>query len=86
MVAVRKPYLTPQEYLEQERKAETKSEYHDGVIVAMSGASRQHDRVSGNIYAGLHGQLAGTPCEPFTLADVYARVEFPSAPTTEARG
>ncbi|HLV80451.1 MAG TPA: hypothetical protein VKT32_09220 [Chthonomonadaceae bacterium] len=33
------PRLTPQAYLERERAAETKSEYHDGVIAAMMGAS-----------------------------------------------
>src|SRR5438128_797705 len=58
MVAhARVPYVTPQEYLEHERSAETKSEYYDGDIVAMAGASPEHDRVTGNIFAGLHAQL-----------------------------
>ncbi len=64
MVALRRtPYVTRQEYLEQERRAETKSEYHDGVIVAMSGASNSHDRIVVNTLGELYNQLRGTPCE-----------------------
>ncbi len=66
-------FVTPQEYLEQERRAEVRSEYLDGVVVAMAGSSRQHDRITGNIYAGLHAQLRGTSCEPFT-SDMRVRV------------
>ncbi|HZO88260.1 MAG TPA: hypothetical protein VFB38_07955 [Chthonomonadaceae bacterium] len=36
------PRLTPQEYLEREHKAERKSEYHGGIVVAMAGASPEH--------------------------------------------
>ena len=36
------PRLTPAEYLTLERAAETKSEYFDGRIFAMAGASRRH--------------------------------------------
>ena len=32
------PSLTPEQYLEIERHAETKSEYHDGEMFAMSSA------------------------------------------------
>lgn len=59
------PYITPQQYLERERKAEFKSEYFNGEIVAMSGASRQHNRATVNILAGLHTQLTDKTCEPF---------------------
>jgi len=59
--------VTPQEYLERERRAETKSEFYDGVIVAMSGASRQHDRIVGDIFTEINLQLrGGSRCEPFT--------------------
>jgi Uma2 family endonuclease len=34
--------LSPEEYLELERKAEFKSEYYNGEMFAMSGASRHH--------------------------------------------
>lgn len=69
----KEPYITPEEYLERERLAETKSEYYNGVIVAMAGASPEHVRITGNVYAGFHVQLAGTSCEPF-MSDMRVRV------------
>ncbi len=67
MVAHKKLHVVaPKEYLEAERSAGVRSEYYDGEIVSMTGASRQHDRASGNIFASLHASLKGTRCEPFT--------------------
>lgn len=66
MVAVRRqPFITPQEYLALERKATVKSEYIQGQIYAMSGASRQHNRITFNVAAILHPQLRGGPCEGY---------------------
>jgi Uma2 family endonuclease len=48
-----KVYYTPDEYLALERKAEHKSEYFDGEIFAMTGASRRHNLVAANILAAL---------------------------------
>ena len=42
MSTLSKPYLTPEQYLEIERKAEFKSEYYQGEMFAMSGARRAH--------------------------------------------
>ena len=58
-----KVYYTPDEYLALERKAEYKSEYFGGEIFAMTGASRKHNLVAGNIFAALHLQLKKRPCE-----------------------
>ncbi|HEX7530117.1 MAG TPA: Uma2 family endonuclease [Pyrinomonadaceae bacterium] len=60
-----KPFVTPEEYLALERKAEYKSEYLHGEIFAMSGASRKHNLVAGNIVAELNRQLRGKPCEVY---------------------
>ena len=49
-----------------ERKAEGKSEYHDGVIVAMAGASRRHNRITVDTVRSLGNQLEGALCEPFS--------------------
>ena len=49
--------LTPEEYLVMEREAAFKSEYRDGKIVAMPGASRQHNLITVNLSSGLHIQL-----------------------------
>ncbi len=44
MTALPESFLTPEEYLEIERAAETRSEYHDGIMVAMSGSTAPHSR------------------------------------------
>ena len=52
-------YLTPEEYLEIERKAEHKSDYLDGQMYAMAGASINHSRIISNVSATLWTQLRG---------------------------
>ncbi len=47
-------FITPADYLALERQAETKSEYLNGDIYAMSGASRNHNRITINLGAMLH--------------------------------
>lgn len=54
---------TVEDYLEAEKVSEVKHEYLGGIVHAMSGASRRHNRISGAIYARLASQLASGPCE-----------------------
>lgn len=68
-------YLTPEEYLAAERRNEYRSEYLDGEMVAMTGASRRHNLITFNIAGELHRQLRGRPCEAYT-SDM--RVRLPS--------
>lgn len=58
-------YLTPQEYLAWERKQPFKNEYHNGQIIAMSGASRAHNRITVDITTQLNNQLMEGECEVF---------------------
>ena len=68
-------WISPDDYLAMEVRAETKHEYLDGVVYdwqgtqAMAGGSKAHNRVSGNVYASLREQLRGGPCAVF-MADV----------------
>ena len=62
MAVQTKPFITPEEYLERERQAEYKSEYYNGEIFAMSGASRNHALLTSNVIAALHNALRGTDC------------------------
>ena len=73
MSAVPKPYLTPQEYLAQERRAETKSEYLRGEVFAMAGASRKHNLIACNVSRELGQQLRDRPCEVYQ-ADMRVKV------------
>jgi Uma2 family endonuclease len=60
------PRYTVAEYFGLEEASEIKHEYYQGVIVAMVGASHNHNRIAGNVFAALHAALKGTPCEAFT--------------------
>ncbi len=57
--------LTSETYLDQEQKNEFKTEYHDGFLVNMSGASQNHSRISSSIAGLLYSKLAGSKCEGF---------------------
>jgi Uma2 family endonuclease len=65
MASVPQYHLSPEEYLALERNAEFKSEYMDGVIYAMAGASERHNLVVANIIIALGGQLKGHPCRVY---------------------
>src|SRR5437868_1953697 len=56
-------WVTPAEYLARERAAETKSEYRDGQVVAMSGVTLQHSLITTNISWLLTSQLRDRPCQ-----------------------
>ncbi len=61
-----KKLLTPEEYIILEREAEFKSEYRNGQIVMMPGASRDHNLITVNVSSGLHIQLLDKTCEVYT--------------------
>jgi len=69
--------LTPQAYLEQERLSDTKHEYCNGEIFAMSGASAAHNLITGNLIRELGNQVRKRPCRVYPsdmrvqLADGY---------------
>lgn len=54
MSSVPKTRLTPEQYLAIERQAEIKSEYFDGEMFAMSGASREHNLIGVNAGTSLN--------------------------------
>jgi Uma2 family endonuclease len=64
-MALRSPidHYAPEEYLALERAAEFKSEYIDGEIVAMTGGSRAHSLIAGNVLGELRSALREQPCE-----------------------
>lgn len=58
-------FLTPEEYLAKERKALTKSEYRNGHIHAMPGASRKHNLITAHIVGEFYIQLRDRACEVY---------------------
>lgn len=59
-------HFTPEEYLILERKAEYKSEFLFGKIVAMSGASQAHNFITLDIATELNIQLRGRNCDVYS--------------------
>ena len=54
--------LTPEEYLELERKAEFKSEYSDGHVYVMTGASWNHIQIVANLTTTLTPPVRARGC------------------------
>ena len=73
MTSQPKSYVTPEEYLAFERRNEYKSEYINGEVFAMTGASRRHNIIAVNITSSLDRQLADRPCEIYA-GDMRVRI------------
>jgi Uma2 family endonuclease len=65
MSTLPKPRITPAEYLERERKLETRNEYLRGEMFAMTGASRRYNLIALHMGGDLDAQLADRPCEVY---------------------
>ncbi|MCP4661999.1 MAG: Uma2 family endonuclease [bacterium] len=66
MLAQPQSTLCAEEYLAFERQSETKHEFLDGEIVAMSGASRAHGLIAWNLSGILYPQLKTGGYEAFS--------------------
>ncbi|GAB4275012.1 MAG: Uma2 family endonuclease [Methylomicrobium sp.] len=72
--ALGKTHYTPEEYLQLERNALYKSEFVDGRIYAMTGASRTHNLITINIAREISNQLKNRPCEAY-INDMRVKAE-----------
>ena len=68
-----KTFLSEEEYLEIERKAEFKSEYFGGEMFAMAGANEAHNLLVTNLVRELSEQLRPRPCRVYSN-DMRVRV------------
>lgn len=59
---IRGGLLTPEQYLQIEQCAETKSEYIAGTVRAMAGASVEHSDICFNLSIAIGNQIQGTAC------------------------
>jgi Uma2 family endonuclease len=67
-------FMSAAEYLDWEPTQEDRYEYWDGEVVAMSGGTRNHNRISGNWFKLLDDALINRDCEVY-IADVKVQVE-----------
>ncbi len=65
--------LTEQEYLDQERAAERKSEYFRGEVFLMAGATPEHVLIVTNLVRELSNQLRRSSCKVYST-DLRLRV------------
>ena len=61
-----KAFLTPGEYLEIERQAETRSEYWNGEMFAMAGGSEAHNILADNLVVAFRLKLRGGACRCYS--------------------
>jgi Uma2 family endonuclease len=66
-------WISEADYLHGELLSEIKHEYIDGAVHAMAGASKNHQRITGNVNREFGNQLKNTPCEPFS-SDIKVKV------------
>lgn len=64
-------WLSEAEYLERERASETKHEYRDGHVVAMAGASPEHNLICANVVHALCERMREKPCVVLTSDFVH---------------
>ena len=73
MSANPKSFLTEEEYLAQERKAEYKSEYLNGEVFAMAGGTYRHASIISDFAGELRNRFRGFSCNVVTQ-DMRVRV------------
>jgi len=61
-----KKYITPEEYLAMEEKAEYKSEYFQGEIFALAGGTASHSQIAVNLIVTLAPKLQAKKCRLFS--------------------
>ncbi len=66
-------YMTPQEYLEWEATQELRYEYIDGEVVAMTGGTKPHNRITLNLVTSLDEFLTEKGCDIY-MADVKVHI------------
>jgi len=69
-----KKILSEAEYLEIERAAETKSEFYNGEMFGLAGASSSHNIIINNIVMALGPRLKSKPCSIYSI-DVRVKAE-----------
>ncbi|MBO3462755.1 Uma2 family endonuclease [Aetokthonos hydrillicola Thurmond2011] len=67
-------FMSAEEYLIWEPAQEERYEYWDGELVAMSGGTRNHNRICGNFFNLLDNALVDRGCEVY-IVDVKVQIQ-----------
>lgn len=73
MSSLAKTLYTQEQYLALERSATYKSEYLNGQILAMAGASLEHNTITANFVRVIGNRFTGRPCHVFS-SDMRVKV------------
>ncbi|MDA1052221.1 MAG: Uma2 family endonuclease [Planctomycetota bacterium] len=74
MSTAEKRFISSDEYLTIERASEFRHEYYNGEMFAMSGATRAHNVIAGNIFRRFLDQFENRDCEAY-MADMRVKVD-----------
>ena len=75
MIAIKSDdYISPEDYLEQERHRPIKHEYLDGEVYAIAGTTKAQNLIGGNLYLLLRTGLNHSRCQTF-MADVKVEID-----------
>lgn len=78
MLATDPLYISPADYLATEEISPIRHEYRDGEVFAMTGGTRNHNAIIGNLLVALKTQLRGSGCRVF-LVGMKLRIEASNA-------
>ncbi len=73
MTAAALPRVSPSEYLRMERASDSRHEFYQGEIFAMSGGSPNHSLIQVNLARELSSRLKGSRCTPYN-ADLRIKI------------
>ncbi|WP_407276074.1 Uma2 family endonuclease [Halothiobacillus sp. DCM-1] len=73
--AAAQPFVSVEDYLAGEQDGQMRHEYIDGIVHAMTGASRRHGLICMNLAVKLRPLLNHTPCQLFAN-DMKVRLEI----------
>ena len=59
-------FMDVDDYLQSELTRDVKHELIGGGVFSMAGASKNHERLAGNVYGEFRSHLKGTPCDTFS--------------------
>ena len=78
MLATNPLYITPEDYIAAEEVSPIRHEYRDGEVFGMTGGTRNHHTIAGNLFFLLKTHLRGSSCRAF-LEGMKLRVEASNA-------